>query len=80
MKTSDLPAMGVSLGAHVVILAGLFLIKLTVIDPATQLDLETVFEPERTFFVDAPWPGNIIRIGQPNVAATMIGEIKIVVA
>ncbi|MDG2391813.1 MAG: VWA domain-containing protein [Planctomycetaceae bacterium] len=48
MKTSDLPAMGVSLGAHVVILAGLFLIKLTVIDPATQLDLETVFEPERT--------------------------------
>jgi len=48
MKFSDLPALGVSLGAHVVVLAGLFLIKLTVIDPATQLDLETVFEPERT--------------------------------
>ena len=48
MKTRDIPALGVSLLAHVVVLAALYLIKLTVIDTNIQLDLETVFEPERT--------------------------------
>ena len=48
MKSRDLPALGVSLASHALILAVLYLIKLTVIDPAIQLDLETVFEPERT--------------------------------
>ncbi|MBD3672260.1 MAG: VWA domain-containing protein [Planctomycetaceae bacterium] len=48
MKSRDLPAMGVSLIAHVLVLGALYLFKLTVIDPTVQLDLETVFEPERT--------------------------------
>lgn len=48
MKSRNLPALGVSLVSHVLILLVLFLIKLTVIDPAVQLDLETIFEPERT--------------------------------
>lgn len=48
MKSRDWPALGVSLLSHGVILMALWLIKLTVIDPTIQLDLETVFEPERT--------------------------------
>ncbi|HUG19124.1 MAG TPA: vWA domain-containing protein [Planctomycetaceae bacterium] len=44
MKFSDLPALGVSFVTHVLILAILFLIKLTVDDHNVQLDLETSFE------------------------------------
>ena len=48
MKSRDFPALGVSLFTHVLVLGAMYLIKLTVIDPTIQLDLETVFEPERT--------------------------------
>jgi hypothetical protein len=44
MKFSDIPALAVSLVMHLLVLAILFLIKMTVDDPFVRLDLETSFE------------------------------------
>lgn len=46
-RLREFSALGVSFVAHLMLLIVLYVLKMTVIDPAMQADLETVFEPER---------------------------------